>query len=123
MSLPGVLGELTPDPISVLLGTGFVRFASPTGMNGLAKVHGERLDILALDATAPGTGQLRAFIDQAKREFDTICVWHVWNPLLDGILQRFGFRACVEIDRDIGEPLEGYRFDSGRSPEARSDTA
>lgn len=98
-----------------MLGTGYEQFHSPTGMNGLAKVDGDRLDILALDASAPGTGQLRAFIDQCKREFETICIWEIWNPLLEEILRRYGFRAFKRaVDKDTDEEMDGYRYDAGK---------
>lgn len=114
----GVLGPLLPDPASTILGTGYSRFESPSGLRGLAKVHGRRLDLLVVDASRPGTGQFRAFIDAAKREFDMIYLWEVWNPALDLILQRYGFRACREADLDTGEILDGYRYDAGRGQEA-----
>ena len=110
-----ILGVLRPDPFSALLGTGFERFESPTGLHGLARTSGKRLDLLAVNATKPGSGQFRAFIAQAKREFETICVWEVWNPLLDLVLPRYGFRYYEEADARTGEPLAGYRYDAGRS--------
>ena len=108
----GVLGITKPDLVSELLGTGFRRFYSSTGINGLAKMIGEdRLDILAVDATNPGTGQFRVFIEQAKKEFATIYLWEVWNPILAETLQRYGFQACTQVDKDTGEILNGYRHD------------
>jgi len=109
-----VLGITKPDVISELLGTGFHRFYSLTGINGLAKMISEdRLDILAVDATNPGTGQFRAFIEQAKREFATIYLWEVWNPILAEILQRYDFQTCTQVDKNTGEILNGYRYDGG----------
>ncbi len=108
-----VLGATAPDPFGQILGTGYDRFKSPTGMNGLAKVSANRIDILALDATIPGTGQLRNFIDQCKREYETVCIWEVWNPWLHEVLRRYGFRALREADPDTGEELDGYRYDAG----------
>jgi hypothetical protein len=108
-----ILGVLSPDPFSLLLGTGYERFESPTGLQGLARTSGKRLDLLAVNATEPGRGQFRAFIGQAKHEFETICVWEVWNPLLDLVLQRYGFRVRVEIDERTGDSLVGYRYDAG----------
>lgn len=110
----GVLGSITPDPFNQLLGTGYSRFQSSTGMNGLAKEHKKRVDILALDATKPGTGQLRKFIDRCKREYKTICIWEVWNPWLRDVLKRYGFYTYQAFDRDSGEWLAGYRYDRER---------
>ncbi len=107
-----VLGTTGPDPIGMILGSDFRRFESPTGIDGLAKVNGDRIDILAVYATDPGTGQFREFIDQCKREFETICVWDIWGDWLALVLQRYGFRFYREIQR--GEELEGYRYDAGR---------
>lgn len=111
----GVLGPLLPDLTSMILGTGYSRFESATGVRGLAKVHGCRLDLLVVDACQPGTGQFRAFVDTAKREFETIYLWEVWNATLGLILQRYGFRACREADLETGEMLDGYCYDAGRA--------
>ena len=105
-----VLGYRFPDPISSLLGTGYEKFRSPTGLNGLAKDSDERLDLLVVDATIPGTGQFRTFIEKAKLEYETICVWEVWNKDLRPILERYGFFPYHETDPDTDEPLEGYRW-------------
>jgi hypothetical protein len=80
----------------------------------LAKENGNRLDLLAFNALIPGLGQFRRFIQRCKREYETICIWEVWNSWLPEVLQRYGFRAYSEMDRDTGEPLEGYRYDVGR---------
>lgn len=108
-----VLGQTYPDPIGQAIGIKepFDRYFSPTGINGLAKENGKRLDILVVDATKPGTGQLRAFIDQCKREYEVIIIWEVWNDMLVEILQRYGFRWYEEVT-DEGEQLGGYRYDA-----------
>lgn len=106
-----VLGETYPDPLSQLLGTNLFRFRSPTGLNGLAKIVGEdRLDLVAVDALIPGTGQFRTFINRAKEEFSTLCIWEVWNPVLEEVLPRYGFHPHKDTDADTGEKLEGYRW-------------
>lgn len=109
-----VLGLTNPDPVGELLGTGYLRFQSPTGIDGLAKENGDRLDLLAINALIPGIGQFRRFIRRCKREYETICIWEVWNSWLPEVLQQYGFRAHSEKDRDTGERLEGYRYDAGR---------
>ncbi len=107
-----VLGQIWTDRIGALLGTNYKRFKSPTGLNGLAKSSGDRLDILAVDATQPGTGQFRRFIKRAKQEYKTICIWEVWNKDLEGILGRYEFNPCDENDPDTHEHLTGYRWNA-----------
>ena len=57
----------------------------------------------------PGTGQFRRFMAQAKQEFDIICVWEIFNPLLELILIRYSFEPTFEYDK--GEHLTGFRWD------------
>lgn len=75
-------------------------------------MEGDRIDILALDARDPGTGQFRTFMDQCKREYETICIWEAWNVVLREVLLRYGFRFCSEVQK--GESLKGYRYDAGQ---------
>lgn len=84
-----------PDGVGVLLGTGFNRFTTAGGIDGLGKITGKRLDLLAIVALDPGTGQFRRFIAEAKTHFDTIAILHDWNPLMPEILKRYGFRPIV----------------------------
>ena len=105
------LGKITVDPCAKFFGydSPFMRFVSPLGVNGLVQVRSPRLDILAVIASQPGTGQFRAFIAQAKTEFDTICIWECWNPLLPEILPRYGFQPATDfIDH---QQLTGFRWD------------
>jgi len=97
-----VLGETHVDIISQLLNTGYERFSSPTGINGLAQIIDGGLDILAVDAGHPGTGQFREFIHQCKIEFDQVVIWEVWNEMLPEVLQRYGFVMPLN-------PLKGPR--------------
>jgi hypothetical protein len=106
-----VLGIVTPDAVALMLGTGYERFVSPTGISGLARVSGKRLDILAVNAIRRGTGQFRSFIARAKQEYETVCVWEIANPLLDIVLPRYGFRRVLEIDERTGEWIDGHRYD------------
>ena len=102
------LGTITPDPVGQILGSPFMRFASPSGICGLAKVDGSHLVLLAVDTTAPGKGQFREFIRQAKGEYATITVLEIWNPWLEGVLTRYGFRPVEETVE--GEHLTGMRW-------------
>jgi len=107
------LGEMIPDPVGVVLGTGYMRFESACGIDGLAKVTGDRLDILAVAARTTGKGQFRKFITLAKQEFKTVCVWEDWNPILGPALARYGFTPEKEIQAD-GEVVDGWRWDADK---------
>lgn len=109
-----ILGTISEDPIGKTLGTGFMRFKSPVGIEGLAKVlPGFRLEILAVDANRPGNGHFKHFIEQAKKEFSVICIWHVTSDILEDCLPRYGFRPWAERQCIEGrfEHIEGYRWD------------
>lgn len=104
------LGKVTPDPAGTILGTGFKRFYSRSGIDGLARENGDRLDILAVVANKPGKGQFRSFIATCQKQYRTVCVWGIFNPLLEEILGRYGFTPETEIDQ-WGMPLVGMRWD------------
>ena len=106
-----ILGQTQIDPIGKILETGYLRFQSPTGLAGLAKRNGDRLDILAVHSSKEGRGQFREFILKAKSEFKTICVWEIWNPILESALSRYGFAAETEITA-WGEAVKGMRWDA-----------
>jgi len=106
-----ILGTLTLDLASEILGTGFKRFSSPTGIDGLAKEVEGGVEILAVDASIRGMGFFRNFIKHCKEEYDTIILWEVWNPDLAEALVRYGFQR---VDRDIrGENVSGYEWKKG----------
>ena len=105
-----VLGVIAPDPIGKQLGTGYERFSSSCGIDGLAKVNGYRLDVLAVINPTGRPGRFRLFITLCKVEFDTICIWNITNPIVAGALTRYGFTAEVEIT-NLGEAIEGMRWD------------
>lgn len=107
--MSAVLGIMEPDPISMELGTGYLRFHSPCGVRGLAKENKGRLDILAVESQTPGTGEFKAFIEGCKAQYSIICVWLTWNPLVGPILERWGFRRVTEWH--IDENIEGWRWD------------
>jgi hypothetical protein len=75
-----------------ILGTGYYEFSTTIGISGLAKAEDGRLDLLAVLASKPGTGQFREFITQAKKSFKTIAVWAITNNTLREALIRYGFR-------------------------------
>lgn len=105
-----VLGTTIPDPVGVILGTRFERFVSPTGLEGLARATGDRLDVLAVYNPTEEKGRFRSFIDVAKNEFKTICVLAIENPAVHAALVRYGFTPDVTID-EFGNTQEMLRWD------------
>ena len=93
-----VLGVTSPDPMGLILETRFERFVSPTGIEGLARATGDRLDVLAVYNPTEERGRFRAFIAAAKIEYRTICVIAIENPAIHSALLRYGFTPDVEID-------------------------
>lgn len=108
-----VLGSVQPDPIGSILGTGFQCFRSPLGPEGLAKWTPSRLEILAVHSSLPGRGQFRDFIAAAQRHWPTICIWEVWNPILQDALPRYGFTPETDLQPN-GETVSGWRWDKPR---------
>lgn len=107
-----VFKHSAPDPVGQLLGTGYDRFESVRGIDGLGKEKDGRLDVLAVHATKPGTGQFRAFIGHCKQHYRTVCVWEIFNPTVEQALKKYGFTEAHEIDGMTGEQLKGYRWDA-----------
>lgn len=112
----GFFASWKPDPVGIILGTGYMRFTTALGIDGLARLDGEGgLDCLVVIARDPGKGQFRRFITAAKKHFRRVAVWEDWNPVIGKALNRYGFiRArCVEAD---GEVCNGWEW---RSPNAK----
>jgi hypothetical protein len=65
-----------------MLGTRMDRFISPTGIEGLARATGDRLDVLAVINPTSERGRFRAFMAAAKIEYKTICVMAIENPAI-----------------------------------------
>lgn len=103
-----VLGQTTPDPLGLMLGTDFDRFESPYGIDGLARVSGSELELLAVVTDTPGEGQFRQFITACKAQFESIRVFEIWNDALAHTLERYGFTPFTTTEN--GEPLSGYRW-------------
>ena len=97
------------DPFGEMLGTGYKRFESSVGINGLAKVTGKRIDILAVVATRQRTGQFRRFIAAAKNAFDVVAVWEDWNHVVGDALHRYGFSRTWRHEDD-GTRSAGWIF-------------
>lgn len=101
--------KFSPDPIGDMLGTRYKRFESSVGINGLAKVTGKRIDILAVVATRQRTGQFRRFIAAAKNAFDVVAVWEDWNHVVGDALHRYGFTRTWRHEDD-GTRSAGWIF-------------
>ncbi len=104
-----VLGVTKDNIWGTLLNTGYREFQSPLGIQGLYKESPARLDLLAVAATEPGTGQFRRFIAACKGRYATIFVWEIMNPELNGILKRYGFEVANE--QENGETIEGWKWE------------
>ena len=105
-----VLGHTQPDPVGHILGTGYSRFYSPSGIHGLFKATEKRLDLLAVAATAPGAGQFRVFMRGCKEVWPEIFIWETMNSLMELICLRYGFQRVTENDGD--ESLNGWRWEA-----------
>lgn len=103
---------LQPDAISEALGTGFSRFVWRDCVHGLCKEDGG-LQILVIASLQEGRGNVREFFNEAKRDYATIRVWHVNNPILEQALIRWGFQKWSERMCFNGqfEVCDGYRWD------------
>jgi hypothetical protein len=99
---PAGLGIITPDPMVKMLGPGYMRFASRFGIKGAARESANRVDLLAVVSDEEGTGHFQAFIHHCQANYDTICVWEVWNSTLGGVLRRYGrsCRDCANAPQD-----------------------
>ena len=96
--------------MGLILETRFERFVSPTGIEGLARAIGDRLDVLAVVNPTLQNGRFRQFMAQAKSEYKSICVLAIENPAIYSALIRYGFTPDVEIDQ-FGDTQELLRWD------------
>lgn len=101
-------------PFAPLFRTGFEAFTSHVGIDGLARINGACLEVLAVVSAAPGS--FRRFISLAKLEFEQVIVWEVWNPILANALLRYDFRPYTRTESD-GDVLKGLAW-SQRSQQA-----
>jgi hypothetical protein len=84
-----------------------MEFTSHYGIDGLAKLEGDGIIFIGLFARDPGTGQLRAFIKQAKNCFPVIWVTAFFNDDLPTVLLRYGFKPCkIQSETLDGKPCE-----------------
>ena len=98
-----LFGSITPDPVGVILKTGYHRFMRKDGVGGLFKASDNRLDILALSSEFPKRGYVKKFILEAKKKFKIIYGWHFTNEPLRQAFERWGFKACYEPESFEGK--------------------
>lgn len=105
-----LFGVVEPDPVGHVLRTGYVRFQRPDGVAGLIRVNGRRLDVLAIDVAFKGRGYFKKFVEEIKREFDTIGMWHILNYDVVPMLLNWDFKKIEEVESIEGhvEFLDGY---------------
>lgn len=100
------------DPIGEALGTGYMRFVANSGLEGLAKEAGDGVEILAVIAPTPGSGQFRDFIEAAKANYQHVSIFEIWNRTMVNTLSRYGF-APFDGKGQFGESVTGMRWEKG----------
>lgn len=97
------------DPVGYVLNTGYYRFESPLGLDGLARIDGDHLELLAVVTRTRREGSFRAFIAMAKEHFPAVSVWNIWNDIVRDALVRYGFKPASYVEWD-GEHVEGLQW-------------
>lgn len=98
---PEIFIDWRPHWSSEALGSDYQQYHTAGGLDGLARVDGDTLNILFIGASNPGTGQFRAFVTAAKARFSGIVFWSIWNPKLEKTLERYGFTPCTGPDTHL----------------------
>lgn len=104
----GLLGELAAELLGQRMDLGFCEFVRDD-VRGLARITGDKVEILAVLALEQGKGSFRALIDRCKAEYRTIEVLEIMNPMLNDVLKRYGFKKFSRRERD-GEKVTGWRW-------------
>ena len=107
-------GDLIDDPIYAALFPGkksvFKRFEND-GVAGLCAIEGSTLFILAILSNTPGQGDFRKFMESAKKEFLTINILEIWNPIMREILKKYGFTVSANCGpKDHYWPVSGMKW-------------
>jgi len=100
-SIPPVIGAFLPYRTLIHLPTRFKHFNNDK-IAGLAYVDDDHIEILAIMAQKPGTGQFREFIQQLKEHYSTIRFWVMLNDTLAAKLAEYGFMRGKDLD-EYGE--------------------
>ena len=77
--------------------SGFGEFSTKQ-MMGLAKVLGERIEILAVVALEQGQGHFTAFLEELRGAYEEIVFWEIMNARLERSVRRQGFVGLTGID-------------------------
>lgn len=98
-----------------ILGTGYQQFFSRSGIDGLARVRENTIELLAMVSNDPGKGQFRNFIAALKKQYDAIYVWVIWNEDLIPVLERYGFETATltEEIQGVVETVTGMKWQNG----------
>lgn len=89
-----------PDPAGLLLGTGFMRFTTKLGIDGLALESNDHIDILAVHSDDPGKGNFRKFLIELRARYHSINFLSVQNDILRDSLVRGYFKPTQFIGTD-----------------------
>lgn len=92
---------------------GYMHFKTRVGVEGLGRIVDDGLELLAVNATKPGTGQFRQFIVLAKERFPSVTLWSIMNDEMMPILARYGFSPCIGPDTALDgsrSTTEGMRW-------------
>ena len=104
-----LLGHVEPDPFGMIFKSRFVRFHSPLGIHGLVSMDSaNKLEFLAIQVLDKRKGNFRKFVSACKSRVNCICIWHVWNPILVPVLERYGFHPACQNEN--GEIIEGWEW-------------
>ena len=106
------LGIMTPDPLCKMLGAGYMRFASPFGIRGVARESANRVDFVVVVLDQEDKNHFRAFIRHCQAAYHTICVWEVWNDAIIAGLRRYGFQQALKTEQ-FDKVFRGWRWDRG----------
>lgn len=117
--MSAIFTSCRPDPASIVLKTGWLRYNSRQGIDGLVRFKKYDCELLFVGASNPGTGQFRRFIDALKLKYDSVTIFAVWNEKLPEILLRYGFKEWSGVEPD-GEVVSGYRWVSSPEEQDRS---
>lgn len=98
LATPGhpVVGALHAMVPAYDFGTGFLGYWTDT-MHGLAKVDGDRIDLLVIIAHRPGRGDCGRFLAALMAAYSTIVVHETYSDELAAMLLRRGFVETHDV--------------------------
>jgi hypothetical protein len=111
--MAAILGTQSVNCWAEILDTGYLNFASPHGVEGLAKEQDGDLHILAIYSPNEGQGNCRNFLKAAQKAYKAVYVWDVFSPVLEAALHRYGFVPVEQ--REDGVVLTGFKFSTTES--------